>query len=105
MRRQKKRPVRRLSISKLRSQISNIVERVNKNREYIVIEKNGEPVAGVVGLDELDDILEVRDEKLNVQIAEGWVEYKRGELKKTGQQFLDELRTELHGERRKRKAA
>jgi hypothetical protein len=101
----KRRKVQLLPISKARMSFGSVIQRAHQNRELFVIEKGGVPMAAVMGLDDLDDFLDMFDEDLKAQIAEGWAEYKRGELKKTGQEFLDELRGELHGERRKRKAA
>ena len=62
--------VHRLAITKARINLGQVVRRVVRNKEYFILEKDGIPVAGIMGADELEDYLELRDPKVKRFIAE-----------------------------------
>ena len=65
-----KRPVvHRLPITKARVNLGQVVKRVHVNKEYFILEKDGIPVVGIMGADELEDYLELQDPKARGAIA------------------------------------
>jgi prevent-host-death family protein len=50
-------PVERIAISKARSMIGQLVTRVHVDKERIVLEKSGIPVAALVSIDEFKQFL------------------------------------------------
>jgi PHD/YefM family antitoxin component YafN of YafNO toxin-antitoxin module len=61
--------VHRLPITKARINLGQVVKRVHVNKEYFILEKDGIPVAGIMGADELEDYLELQDPAVRNQIA------------------------------------
>lgn len=85
--------VHHIPLTKARINLGQIVRRAHIHKEQFVLEKDGIPVAGIVNMEDLEDILEMRDPELQKQIDEGYQEYVRGETKDT-RQFLAELKKE-----------
>lgn len=54
------------------------IKRVPLNKENFVLEKGGIPVAAILGIDEFEDWLEMKDSKIKEQIRRGYKEYKKG---------------------------
>src|SRR5437660_12156431 len=67
-----------LPITKARINLGQVVRRVVRNKEYFILEKDGIPVAGIMGADELEDYLELRDPKVKRFIAESHREHAAG---------------------------
>ena len=70
--------VHHLPITKARINLGQVVRRVVRNKEYFILEKDGIPVAGIMGADELEDYLELRDPKVRAQIQKSNEEYLAG---------------------------
>ena len=70
--------VHHLPITKARINLGQVVRRVVRNKEYFILEKDGIPVAGIMGADELEDYLELRDPKVKAQIRKSNEEYLAG---------------------------
>ena len=51
------RSVHRLPITKARQNLGQVVRRAHLNHEYFILEKDGIPVAGIMGAAELEDYL------------------------------------------------
>ena len=84
--------IHRIPITKARINLGQLVRRVHVNKEYFVLEKDGIPVAGIMGADELEDYLELRNPAVKRQIRESGRQYRRGQVRDaTG--FLSELKT------------
>lgn len=83
--------VHRIPITKARINLGQVVRRAYTNRECFILEKDGIPVAGVLNVDDMEDFLELRDPSLKNQIKRSYQEYRRGEVRHTGD-FLSELR-------------
>src|SRR5438034_1358592 len=60
--------VHRLALTKARVNLGQVVKRVHVNKEYFILEKDGIPVAGIMGADELEDYLELQDPKVRDHI-------------------------------------
>ena len=88
--------VHRIPITKARINLGQVVRRAHLNGECFIVEKDGIPVAGIIGVDDLEDYLELQDPKLKEQVRAGYESYRRGE----GRNF-DELLGELKGKAEK----
>jgi antitoxin (DNA-binding transcriptional repressor) of toxin-antitoxin stability system len=84
------RVVHYLAITKARINLGQVVRRVTRNKEYFILEKDGIPVAGIMGADELEDYLELSDTKIRADILSSSAEYRAGRGR-PAQQFLEEL--------------
>jgi PHD/YefM family antitoxin component YafN of YafNO toxin-antitoxin module len=67
-----------IPISKARVNLGALVTRVHLNKEYIILEKDGVAVAGIMDIDEFEDSLELQDPKVRAMIARGRQEYLAG---------------------------
>lgn len=70
--------IHRLPITKARVNLGQVVKRVRLNREYFILEKDGIPVVGIMGAEEMEDYLELRDPKVREHIRKGHAEYLAG---------------------------
>ena len=96
--------VHRLPITKARINLGSVVRRIHMNKDYVILEKDGIPIVGMMDIDELEDYLELQDPALKKQIAEGYEEYRQGKLRNV-REFLKELRSEQTTPKRKKKSA
>src|SRR6266853_1843967 len=88
--------VHHLPITKARINLGQVVRRVVRNKEYFILEKDGIPVAGIMGADELEDYLELRDPKVKHAIAKSTKEYRAGKGRP-----IEEFLSDLHAEPKK----
>src|SRR2546426_2774244 len=88
--------VHHLPITKARINLGQVVRRVVRNKEYFILEKDGIPVAGIMGADELEDYLELQDPKVNRAIAKSHQEYLAGKSRPASE-LLAELRRKTTG--------
>src|ERR1022692_1383225 len=56
--------IHHLPITKARVNLGQVAKRVRLNGEYFILEKDGIPIVGIMGADELEDYLELRDPKV-----------------------------------------
>ena len=54
------------------------MKRVHLNKEYVILEKDGIPLAGVMDIDEFEDYLDLQDPKVSRIIEEGRQQYLAG---------------------------
>ena len=94
--------VHRLPLTKARINLGSVVRRVHMSKEYVILEKDGIPLVGIMDIDELEDYLELHDPNLKRQIAEGYAAYKRGDVR-DAVDFLNELKAEA-GKKKKSRA-
>ena len=92
--------VHHLPITKARINLGQVVRRVVRNKEYFILEKDGIPVAGIMGADELEDYLELRDPKVKRSIQKSNQEYRAGKGRP-----IEEFLSELNAEPKRAKAA
>lgn len=83
--------VHRLPITIARINLGQVVKRAHLNKECFVLEKDGIPIAGIVDLDSLEDILELDQPKVRRQIAASSLEHRKGRVRPASE-FLAELR-------------
>ena len=104
-----KKAVRKVSympITKARINLGAVVRRVRVNKEYIILEKSGIPVAGLMDADELEDYLEIHDPKVQAQIRKSTEEYRAGKGR-PAEELLAELKAtavNATGNRKRKKA-
>src|SRR2546425_2634073 len=84
--------VHRLPITKARINLGALVKRVHLNKEYVILEKDGIPIAGLMDIDEFEDYLELKDPKIREHIRKSHQEYLAGKSR-PAEEFLAELRT------------
>ena len=82
--------VHHLPITKARINLGQVVRRVVRNKEYFILEKDGIPVAGIMGADELEDYLELRDPQVRRFIRKSRGEYRAGQCR-PARELLAEL--------------
>ena len=70
--------VRTLPMTKARINLGAIVKQVRTNKDYIVLEKDGIPVAALMDIDEFEDYLELRDPEVKKHIEKSRKEYEAG---------------------------
>lgn len=70
--------VQHIALTKARSSLGQLARRAYLNKERFILEKDGIPLAGLLGLDELEDYLELQDIQVQKQIVNGYDEYRRG---------------------------
>jgi len=83
--------VQRLPITQARINLGALVKRIHLNKEYVILEKDGIPIAGVMDIREFEDYLELRDPKVREDIRKSYQEYRAGKGRPI-EEFLAELR-------------
>ena len=89
--------VQRLPLTQARINLGAVVKRVHLNKEYVILEKDGIPIAGVMDIDEFEDYLELKDPRVRAHIRKSQQEYLAAKSR-PAEQLLAELRK---GKRRK----
>ena len=80
----------RMPMTKARTQLGALVRAVHVGGDVVVLEKDGIPVAGLVGLDALEDYLEATDPGLRRRIRASMRAYRSGRTRPV-REFLEEL--------------
>ena len=88
--------VKSLPITKAKTNLESVVKRVHLNKEYLILKKDGVPVACVMDIDEFEDYLELKDPKVRRHIQASYKEYLAGKSR-PAEEFLDELRRRKKG--------
>lgn len=101
---QPRRVVQRLPITKARINLGALVKRVHLNKEYVILEKDGIPIAGLMDIDELEDYLELQDPRVRTHIRKSNQEYLAGKGR-PAEEFLKELRAEAQRKAGRRRSA
>lgn len=94
--------VNTIPITRASHTLGQIAKRVIRDKEYFILEKDGTPVLGVMSADELEDYLELQDQKVQRQIEKSYQEYREGKSRPASE-LLAELRKEKKSDARKRK--
>lgn len=90
MRNNSKPMVKTLPITKARINLGAVVKRIHLNKEYVILEKDGIPIAGIMDIDEFEDYLELQDPKVQRHIKKGWQDYLAGRSR-PARELLEEL--------------
>jgi hypothetical protein len=81
MKKTETRRVSRLPITQGRINLGQLAKRAYLQHEYFILEKDGIPVIGIMGADEMEDYLELRDPKVNAQIRRSNLDVRAGRTK------------------------
>jgi PHD/YefM family antitoxin component YafN of YafNO toxin-antitoxin module len=82
-----------IPITKARINLGALVKRIRLNKEYIILEKDGIPIAGMMDIDEFEDYLELQDPTVRAHIRKSHAEYLAGKSR-PAEELLRELREE-----------
>jgi PHD/YefM family antitoxin component YafN of YafNO toxin-antitoxin module len=96
--------VHHLPITKARINLGAVVKQVHLNKEYVILEKDGIPIAGLMDIDEFEDYLELQDAKVRAHIRTSTAEYRAGKSRPAGD-LLKELTTGKRGKTPRRPKA
>lgn len=84
--------VKTVSLPKFRSELDIILGQADQ--DTFVVEKNGDPVAVVMSIDEYEDYLETYDKKFQAGVKRAMQEYRSGKAK-PAVELVEELDNEL----------
>ncbi|MBA3768150.1 MAG: type II toxin-antitoxin system Phd/YefM family antitoxin [Acidobacteria bacterium] len=70
--------VQTLPITKARINLGAVVKRIHLNKEYVILEKDGIPIAGIMDIDEFEDYLELQDPKAQSDIKKSNEDIRAG---------------------------
>ncbi len=98
--------VHRLPITKARINLGALVKRVHTHKEYVILEKSGIPIVGLMDIDEFEDYLELQHPRVKRHIAASAKEYAEGKSRPAADFFdeLDEQARALSNRRKRRHA-
>ena len=85
--------VRRLPITKARMILGALVKRVHVRKDYVILEKGGIPVVGLMDVDEFEDYLELKDPRVKRHIAASARDHAKGKSRPAAD-FFDDLEAE-----------
>ena len=91
--------VTRIPITQARVNLGAVVKRVHLNGEYFLVEKDGIPVAGIMGADELEDYLELKNPEVRKSITASRKDELDGRVRPLGN-FIAELANERKGKKK-----
>lgn len=83
--------IRHLPLTKFRTQLGNVIRRIHRDKEYVVLERDGMPVAAVMDIDEFEDYLELAD-----PVVQREIEHSRKDIEAGRLVDAEELSKELH---------
>ena len=96
--------VEHLPLTEARNSLGAVVKRVHFDKKYVILEKDGIPLAGLMDIDEFEDYLELQDPKVRAHIAKSRQEFLAGKSRPY-KQFLADLRKEEQGKEKRRQKA
>lgn len=70
--------INHIPITQARINLGALFKRAHLQGEYFIVEKDGIPIAGIMGADELEDYLELQDPEFQRGIAESKADIKAG---------------------------
>lgn len=83
--------IQHLPLTQARNSLGAVVKRVHLNKEYVILEKDGIPLAGLMDIDEFEDYLDLQDPKVRADIAKSRQEFLAGKSR-PAELLLKELR-------------
>jgi len=69
--------VKTLSIQEAKDKLPGIIEKL-RSGDFVVVEKQGKPIAGIVDFEDMEDFIELNNASLQKQIQNGYKEFKTG---------------------------
>lgn len=96
--------IRHIPLTQARASLGALVNDVNRNNEYVVVERGGLPVAVIMDFDEFEDYLDLRDPAVRERIAAASRENHAGESV-PAEDLLPRLQRGVGVSRRRKKTA
>ena len=96
--------VERLPLTEARNSLGAVVKRVHLGKTYVILEKDGIPLAGLMDIDEFEDYLELQDPKVRAHIAKSRQEFLAGKSR-PAVELPKELRTRAEKKVTRRRSA
>ena len=93
--------VHRLPITKARINLGAVAKRAYLAGDYFILEKDGIPIAGIMGADEIEDYLELHDPKVREHIRRSHAEFNAGKHR-AAEDFLAGLKRKSKGRNSRR---
>src|SRR5947209_19876957 len=81
--------VQTLPITKARINLGAVVKRIHLNKEYVILEKDGIPIAGIMDIDEFEDYLELQDPKARRDIGKSNDDIRAGRVRPAHELLAD----------------
>ncbi len=69
-----------IETTKLRNNLAAAIAEVNRKKDFLVVTRKGEPVAGIVDLDVLEDLEALKSKNFIESIREAREQIKKGEF-------------------------
>ncbi|MEK7648962.1 MAG: hypothetical protein AAB400_03525 [Patescibacteria group bacterium] len=73
--------LRSMPVTKARVNLGSVIKQAYLQKKSFLLEKGGIPVAGILGIEDFEDWLEVSNPSLRNDIQKGYEEYKRKKTK------------------------
>ncbi len=86
--------VNRIPITEARINLGAVVKRVRLNGEYFILEKDGIPIVGIMGADELEDYLELRDPKVQRILKQSAQDVRAGRTRPASMLLAEHTKTD-----------
>lgn len=90
--------VERLPLTEARVHLGALVRRVHLGKKYVILEKDGIPVVGVMDIAEFEDYLELRDPSVRAHIRKSREEILAGRHR-AARDLLGEIRAGKRGKK------
>ena len=90
------RTVRHLPLTKARINLGDVIKRIRIHKEYVILERDGLPVAGLMDIDEFEDYLELQQPEVKRDIAASARDYRGGRSRPAGELLADLRLAERH---------
>ena len=81
--------VQHMPLTKARINLGAVIRDVHVNKRYVILEKNGMPVAGIMDIDEFEDYLELQDPVVQRHIAASAKESVAGKGRSASELFAE----------------
>jgi len=98
--------VQSLPITEARLKLEALVKRIHVNKDYLILEKDGIAIAGIMDIDEFEDYLELQNETVKRHIRRSSQEFLAGKSR-PARELLADLRVgnKKNGKRRRKTKA
>src|ERR1700730_7777325 len=100
LRKKPKPMVNSIPITKARVNLGALAKRIHLNKEYLILEKDGIPIVGIMDADELEDYLELQNPTVKRDIAKSSQEFRAGKGRS-----IDELIAEFQPHKKYRRSS
>ena len=72
--------ISRIPVTKARTGLGGLLKRVHLNKEFFILEKDGFPIAGLVDIDKLEDILDAENINFKKEAITAHKDFEKGDF-------------------------